>query len=580
LTDVLGHGAMAMVYRAHDEILDREVAIKVMNATVAARAEGAERMRREALAVASTRHPHIVQVHDFVANDPAVGAYLVQELINGPTLADVIERAGGRLVPEVAAMIVASIAEALAAAHGRGVVHRDVKPANVMFDRGREGTRVVLTDFGVAHISDMTTMTATGALVGSPAYMAPEQARSQDVGPASDIWALGVMLYQMATGHMPFPGREPLAVIVAIAQGQFARAAQIQARVSPELDRIISTCLAREPRDRFATAGAMAAALRELLDDTPLPDASETLNALLDGPAALTTRLGPALADHAVRKARQCLSQRQTARALAQIGRAAAHVPGHADAEALLAKISAGRKWTQAVLVAAAALAVAGGGVGAWRWAATGPTDRVAPSRSASPLPMEPAPDPATIAVPASTPPTRVEPGAIAASPGAMPSLAVTSKENRSGLEVPGKTARRNAAKRVRRTDAPQSGTTTTAGAGETTPVTDDTGSTRAAEPASPIAEAAPPAKMPLVPAVVRLFSARAFCYPSLDDHAPSQVNPEYRGVSPGPHRVYCSPSAAGPKILVGIIDVLPGAVMEKQIRQSSAGRPVFSPGP
>ena len=139
------------------------------------------------------------------------------------------------------------LAEALAVAHARGIIHRDIKPENVMIDRGGKAARVVLTDFGVAHVTGLETMTATGALVGSPAYMSPEQARGHDVGPASDIWALGVMLYQMATGHFPFNGRDPLMVVAAITRGLYKKPSQVSPYVSGASTTSARRCLKLAP---------------------------------------------------------------------------------------------------------------------------------------------------------------------------------------------------------------------------------------------------------------------------------------------------------------------------------------------
>ncbi|HEY5283192.1 MAG TPA: serine/threonine-protein kinase, partial [Polyangia bacterium] len=164
----IGHGAMATVFRARDTQLGRDVAVKVMSMVHSARGGASERFRREAHAVAALNHPGIVEIYDFVAATEQEPSYIVAELIRGPTLRKILEERGGRLLPEIAALVALPLAEALALAHERGVIHRDVKPDNVMIETGGESSRVVLTDFGVAHITGMETMTATGALVGSP----------------------------------------------------------------------------------------------------------------------------------------------------------------------------------------------------------------------------------------------------------------------------------------------------------------------------------------------------------------------------------------------------------------------------
>jgi len=192
---------------------------------------------------------------DATVDEPS---YIVAELIEGPSLRRLLDERQARLLPEVAALIALPLAEALASAHARGIVHRDVKPDNVMIERSGDSSRVVITDFGVAHITGLETMTASGALVGSPAYMSPEQARAHDVGPGTDIWAVGVLLYEMATGCLPFPGKDPFCVITSIVLGTFHRPSQIAATVGPRFERIVLRCLLPNPAARYPNAGELA----------------------------------------------------------------------------------------------------------------------------------------------------------------------------------------------------------------------------------------------------------------------------------------------------------------------------------
>ena len=234
VTGELGRGGMATVYRAHDPQLGRDVAIKVMHGAFAGRADLEARFRREARAVAAIKHDGIVDVYDFAPAAAGEPGYIVTEIVEGPTLRSLVEQHGGRLLPEATALFAARIAGALGAAHARGIVHRDVKPDNVMFDLAGAGpVRVLLTDFGIAHMTEAETMTATGAIVGSPIYMSPEQARGQEILPASDVFSLGVMLYHVTTGRPPFAGRDPLTAIAAILKGEFLRPSQVDAHVEP-----------------------------------------------------------------------------------------------------------------------------------------------------------------------------------------------------------------------------------------------------------------------------------------------------------------------------------------------------------
>src|SRR5262249_20724815 len=142
--------------------------------------------------------------------------------------------------------------------------------------------RVLLTDFGIARLVEDDTMTATGSILGSPAYMSPEQAKGGDIGPQSDVFSLGVMLYQLATGRMPFAGRDPLTVIAAILWGEFLRPVQVEARVSPELEAVIMRCLRRVPAERYADGGAARAALEAVLAKSQLGEETPALRRFLD----------------------------------------------------------------------------------------------------------------------------------------------------------------------------------------------------------------------------------------------------------------------------------------------------------
>src|SRR5262245_48702171 len=273
----LGRGGMATVYRARDPQLGRDVALKVMHTFFTGRPELDARFSREAKAVAAIRHPSILAVFDSAPPSGEEPGYIVSEIIDGPSLRRLMVARGGRLLPEAATLLAIPVAEALAAAHAAGIVHRDVKPDNVMLDRAGGAVRVVLTDFGVAHVSGMETMTATGAVLGSPAYMSPEQARGDDVGPASDLFSLGVLLYQLAPGRLPFPGKDPLTVVTAVLRGDFLRPSQVDPHVGPELERVIVRCLAPKAADRFADGVALAAALRAALAEAEVGEEAAAL---------------------------------------------------------------------------------------------------------------------------------------------------------------------------------------------------------------------------------------------------------------------------------------------------------------
>jgi WD40 repeat protein len=213
LKERLGEGAMGVVWRAHDESLGRDVAIKEIRFPVGVDAERAMSLKartlREARAAARLSHPGIVTVHEVVNQDDR--PWIVMEFVGGRTLAQILKEEGPQ-PPQRVARIGAAILAGLRAAHANGVVHRDIKPSNVMCD----GERTVLTDFGIAALNDGTVLTQTGAVLGTPSYMAPEQARGQSATPASDLWALGATLYSAVEGAPPFDGDTVASVLVAV----------------------------------------------------------------------------------------------------------------------------------------------------------------------------------------------------------------------------------------------------------------------------------------------------------------------------------------------------------------------------
>ena len=215
LVSLLGRGGMGAVWRAYDVHLDREVAVKELRLPEyldeAARRTWIARLDREARAAARLRHPGIVTVHDRVTGDDG-RPWIVMELVKGRSLDDRLKDEG-RLPPVEVAQIGARLVDALRAAHRAGITHRDLKPANVLL----EEDRVVLTDFGIAAVEDDVTLTATGAVLGTPAYMSPEQVRGQEVTAATDMWSLGATLYKAVEGRIPFEGASTGALFIAIA---------------------------------------------------------------------------------------------------------------------------------------------------------------------------------------------------------------------------------------------------------------------------------------------------------------------------------------------------------------------------
>ena len=260
ITEHLGRGGMAEVYKAYQPSLDRYVAIKLMHAFLADDRDFLTRFEREAKVVATLRHPNIVQVHDFDVQDGQY--YMVMEFIDGVTLKTMLEsmhERGEWIGLDDAVNIVLSLGSALRYAHERGMVHRDVKPANVMITG--EG-HVILTDFGIAKILSTTNLTASGAMVGTPSYMSPEQGMGQPGDERSDIYSLGVMLYQMAVGRLPFDADTPLAVVLKHINDPLPMPRALKPDLSEDVERIILKALAKNPDDRYASVGEMTADLK------------------------------------------------------------------------------------------------------------------------------------------------------------------------------------------------------------------------------------------------------------------------------------------------------------------------------
>ncbi|HWQ11328.1 MAG TPA: serine/threonine-protein kinase [Roseiflexaceae bacterium] len=268
---LIGSGGMASVYRGFDHNLQRPVAIKVLSDAAAAQPGFVERFRQEARLIARLRHPHIVHVYDFGVEGRVV--YMVQELLPGPTLAQRLKELAARGQPMPRREIVAvlrQLADALDAAHAAGIIHRDVKPANVLFRTSGDGApppsppdpHVVLTDFGIAKATTGDgTQTQTGMVLGTPVYVSPEQARGEPLTPASDIYALGVVLYELIGGRPPFEGDTPLGIVLRHLQEAPPPLQPLRASVPPAVEAVVRRALAKQPEERFTSAGELARAL-------------------------------------------------------------------------------------------------------------------------------------------------------------------------------------------------------------------------------------------------------------------------------------------------------------------------------
>ena len=265
IVELLGQGGMARIYRGHDNQLDRDVAVKILRAEYGRDPDFSSRFRQEAQNAASLNHPNIVGVYDY-GQDQA-GPFIVMELVDGEDLASIVKRSGA-LPPRQAARITAETARALHAAHQRGIVHRDVKPGNVMINR--EG-QVKVTDFGIARAIAEAQMTLPGTTLGSVHYFSPEQARGEQASPSSDIYSLGIVLFELLTGHRPWEADSAAAVAMARLAGPPPDPSSLRAGIPADLVAIDRKALATEPADRWSSAASFAAALEAFLAGTAVP---------------------------------------------------------------------------------------------------------------------------------------------------------------------------------------------------------------------------------------------------------------------------------------------------------------------
>jgi serine/threonine protein kinase len=262
IVEKIGEGGMGEVYRAPAERLDRDVAVKVLPSSVAQDPERIARFEREAKAVAKLEHPNILAIYDFGTHEEVT--YSVTELLEGETLRERLE--GGGFGWRKAAEIGASIADGLAAAHGAGIIHRDLKPDNVFLT---SDGRVKILDFGLArdvaaaapdetHSPTVSRYTDPGAVMGTAGYMSPEQVRGEPADARSDIFALGSVLYEMASGRRAFARDTAAETMTAILREQPGDFEVIDGDVAPELRRIITRCLEKNPEERFQSARDLA----------------------------------------------------------------------------------------------------------------------------------------------------------------------------------------------------------------------------------------------------------------------------------------------------------------------------------
>ena len=384
LLQEVGQGGMAIVYKAEDTTLNREVAVKVLHPHLAGQEESRARLQREAHAVAKLRHENILEIFDYSGPDSSE-SYIVTEFIHGRTLKNFVTD-HPLPFPEVAQMIASEVARALEHAHQFGVIHRDVKPENVMI---RDDGLIKLTDFGIAQIIDKERMTVTGQLLGSPAYMAPEHVEGRPLDFRTDVFAVGILTYQLATGQLPFRGKNPHEVLKKIAECKFAPAESVSPLVGKRLNRLIDKALARDPDGRFADVADLRRELVEDLADAGIADPRAELGRYFADPKGWARSFRPRLVASLTESGRARAAAGRTAAALELWGRALSLEPKSSELGALIDGVAArqrrARLARRSLWVAAALALVGGAGTGVRHWLATRPPSLQRPQASSPP---------------------------------------------------------------------------------------------------------------------------------------------------------------------------------------------------
>lgn len=276
LDEILGTGGMSLVYRAHQTNIERDVAIKIMAPALANQEGFARRFKQEAEVFAKLEHPHITPIYDYGQHEKYL--YLVLRLIPGGSLADaMVDETPFDL--ELTSRIIKQVASAMQYAHDKKIIHRDLKPGNILLD---DNKNAYLVDFGIAKIITETRGGAMSALLGTPAYIAPEQWQAQIIDHRVDIYSLGVVVYRMLTGKLPFTSGSPFYLMYSHLHGNIPKPSEENDKLPPELDAVVLKALAKTPSERYSQVTEFAEAFAAVVDDKPATDSQADTKSMLD----------------------------------------------------------------------------------------------------------------------------------------------------------------------------------------------------------------------------------------------------------------------------------------------------------
>jgi hypothetical protein len=357
IIEQIGCGATSVVYRAFDPKRQKQVAIKVLHPFVASKEDSLRRLVREAQTISKLHHAGILQIYDLsTTND----FFIVTELVEGLTLKEFGEKHQVWNTPEIGALIIREVALALQYAHGHHVVHRDIKSENIMISQ--DGA-LKLMDFGIARVRDQESLTLTGAMIGSPAHMAPEIIEGKASDFRADIFSLSTVFYWLATGEPPYEGDNPHTLLKNIVEGRYRAIEELSVKVLPSLQRVIEKGMATAARDRFQSAGEFAAAIDKALFGLNIDLSAERLAQTLACPDLEFSRFSEMVLEAALQKARMDSKKGDFPQAVIYLNRILADKPEHTEALALAeqhpvlqaAQTHKPRLWRLALAVAVAA---------------------------------------------------------------------------------------------------------------------------------------------------------------------------------------------------------------------------------